>query len=455
MRHRRGPMVRVTAAVVALAALFSCTGGDDGSSPSAATSRGCRHVERLKDLAWDLESPGVFALEPGELEDLLEDERHLLSETLRAVADEELREQIIEYVDDREVTDVARVRLFTEERARMEQVGWAWESWAFSQRDLVSQVEHDTFVRERSSGTFDILEAKCVHPELAVTLEEDPSGAPPGGTILFKELGPDARAGLVAVSVAGGIPVELAPPADWDALHYPWVDPDTDTVLAIALREDGTETAVVEGTVATGFHELFVPPQPMVLDCVSRAGDGSLLTTTRLASGGTLLLRVDQAGEIREVDLPLTNPYCAHPVGEGLVVLGGHDVREFGEVTHLVGDELTEATRLTDQPDCNALLGDVDASTGQVLTFSTCADAGESGMHLRTLDGRSATHLLQGRVAAPSLSPDGRWVTFGYSPLGMNLVESVRIWVMRTDGSGARMVTDTASSFPVWTADEL
>lgn len=443
-------------ALVSVVALSAC-GADNGESsgPGSIATSECRHVERLKDLHWDLAAPRVFAYLPSEVGSLLEERRRLLDETLSTTGNEELRTQIVAYLEAHEVTDVARVRLLTDDGALMNQVGWAWDRWAFDQRDLVSQVEHDAFAGEQGNGAFDLLEAACVHPELAVPLQEDPGSDPPAGTIVFKELGPDAGGGLMAVSVTGGTPVELEPPTGWDALQSPWVDTGTGEILAIASRDDGAETAVVEGTVATGFHELFVPPEPMVLSCASRTADGILLATARLARSATVVLSIDQTGQVDELELGLTNPRCAQPAGEGLVTTGGHDVREFGEVTYLAGEDLREATSLSDGPKCNELLGDVDAVSGEVLMSRTCADAGESGMYLGAINGRSATQLLPGRVGAPSFSPDGRWVTFGYGPLGSNLTESARIWVMRTDRTGLVEITDSPSSFPVWTNDEL
>lgn len=432
----------------------ACTDSPEESQPTtttAPTPAECRHLIRLKAASRALESPAVFELSAEDLDAGLTQERRLLAVVATETDDAELRGELEDYLARREVTDPASVRLFRDERNLMEQVGWSWDRWAFDQRDLVSQGEHDAFVTP--TGAFDLLEARCAHPELAVALEEDPESDPPGGTVIVKELGAGAARGLLAVPMGGGQPFELEPPTGWDELHQPWVDHESGEVLAIASRDDGA-TAIALGSVVSGFDEVIETEAPTMY-CPARSSDGTILVTAQLEHNATVLLAVAPDGNAQRVEVPLTNPICARPTLEGIVVVGGDDVRDFGEVTHLTGRGLSDVTQLSDEPGCNEIVGSVADGDGLVVTARTCPDAGQSGLVVRSLQGGQARLLLAGRVSVPALSPDGEWVTFGHAPLGTNLAEAQQVWVMRQDGTGLRRVIERASTLPVWTADEL
>jgi hypothetical protein len=183
----------------------------------------------------------VFDHSITEVEGLLEEQRRLLGRALALAEDDELRSRMKELRDARATTDPARVRLLTDDRARMERVGYAWEQWAFDQRDLVSPEENAAYRDEGRNLIMDRLAARCEHPELAAPLEEDPSADPPGGTIVYRQFGDGASSGLVAAPAAGGPAVELRPPTGWESLRSPWVAADGRTIIAVAGRGETTK----------------------------------------------------------------------------------------------------------------------------------------------------------------------------------------------------------------------
>ena len=86
--------------------------------------------------------------------------------------------------------------------------------------------------------------------------------------------------------------------------------------------------------------------------------------------------------------------------------------------------------------------------------------ANDSGVHIATIDatGGSRQDLTSapGIQETPKWSPDGQWITYGaFDPQTQDWADfSTSIWVMRSDGSDARRVTDDGFDVePVFSPD--
>ena len=94
------------------------------------------------------------------------------------------------------------------------------------------------------------------------------------------------------------------------------------------------------------------------------------------------------------------------------------------------------------------------APDGRRIAFDFLDD---TGVHIATMDpnGGHVRQLTFGPAVqeVPKWSPDGRWITFDAAPtFGPDF--STSIWVMRADGSGARLLTDDGFDVePVFSLD--
>jgi hypothetical protein len=89
---------------------------------------------------------------------------------------------------------------------------------------------------------------------------------------------------------------------------------------------------------------------------------------------------------------------------------------------------------------------------GDRLLFDAgCSDHARSGVVVADADGGHRHRIVTGTSAAPSWSPDGRWVTFGaYSPGHPGDQQRLRVLVATRDGRRVAPVSPPGYSWPVW-----
>ena len=440
--------------VVAVTGLLGGCGGDGGPEPQVATDdEVCRLYESLVEVGEEAESPAVFERSTDELEETYERRRAIVRDLIEVTTDEDLRAELIELDERRLVIEPVLLENLRSHRDELAEIGYAWDIAIFNST-VVDDDQRAAYHGSEAGPWGSRLAALCLAPNLVQQPSEDSAGGPEAGTIIFSRIDQE---GLWAVPTAGGESHAVPPPEGWDDLRSPAVGPDGRTIVALASRREPPFQGIAVGTLSEGFSVIYEGADDRSLQCLTwdpRTGD--VLASSFGFSQPTLLLRVDHLGEASIVDLPAPAHHCAVGLPDGRIVLSGADpdIRERGDVwvvdatgagfDHLFGDE-----------HCNEAIGGPDPSGAQVLVFQTCRDPHRSGLHVVDIDTGGSQQIVVGSVATPAWSPTGGWITFGYAPLGTDATDTVRVWLVRADGSGLRRLTDVASSYPVWVTDEV
>ncbi|MEO7571919.1 MAG: hypothetical protein ABIX10_05730, partial [Acidimicrobiales bacterium] len=105
--------------------------------------------------------------------------------------------------------------------------------------------------------------------------------------------------------------------------------------------------------------------------------------------------------------------------------------------------------------DCRSIITGLAPDGTAELVVQTCKDLAASGMYVLDIDSGDATQLTEGLAASARWSPTGEWITFGLAPSIGPSAETVRVWIIKADGTGLRQLTDVPSSFPAWVSDEI
>ncbi len=218
-----------------------------------------------------------------------------------------------------------------------------------------------------------------------------PSPAPDGRSIVYSQYREDNVYEIYELVLANGVATRLT-----DRLGV---------LTAPEISPDGTRIVFVHWTAASDQYEIWI----MKRDGTDphRLLNGTGWDPTWSPDGNQILFASDRDG---------TNQlYAVHLDGSGL-------------------------RRISDLP---ALRGRSDwSSLDQIVTYS--GDAWSREVYLMNSDG-SDPHQVSpsgGNSQGPSFSPDGRWIAFTAYYDRMNDINGCEIYVIRTDGSGLRRLTD-------------
>jgi hypothetical protein len=178
-------------------------------------------------------------------------------------------------------------------------------------------------------------------------------------------------------------------------------------------------------------------------------------------SGGSMLVRIQPdklSSQFVSIEfpsgrvLPFAKPFpnqrfrgCAKKVGESLLVEtpfpdGSVGIRRFDGVA----DEPVFGI-----PGCTVVWPTPDPEGSKLIVSASCDNAYLSGLYIMNLDGSHPRQLLTGHIAAPTWSPTGKWLAFGYTPLGSSS-EWPSLWIADRNGEHAEQIAPAQTSWPAW-----
>ena len=319
------------------------------------------------------------------------------------------------------------------------------------------QEETAAFELTRNDGTVGYLATRCDNPAALDPPVEDKGPTVEAGTIVFKRLGADDDGSLVTMSSDGSTSGTIRPPDGWDGVGMPSIGPDGRTITALLYRNgDRPGAGIAQGTLRDGLHAIYETTD--YLSCPRQSADETVLVTAndseRLAAPAELLVISEGAATV--VDLPVADFFCGVQLESGEYVLDEAQTdRTKPGVLARVDPTTGELSQIADGPGCTTLSSDLSARSGRLLLAQTCANVRQTGAYaLDPLTG-SIDQILQRSAATPTWSPTGEWIAVALAGDDNDRRDDVTIWLLRPDGSGLRRLTDTPSSFPVWTSDEL
>jgi Tol biopolymer transport system component len=145
-----------------------------------------------------------------------------------------------------------------------------------------------------------------------------------------------------------------------------------------------------------------------------------------------------------------SNDHAAHTPKNGSIAFGRFDPVIENFSLWVANSNGTDQRRIAEGP---ANFSDWSPD-GRQITFDF---ADEAGVHIGTIDpdgaNRRTLTTAEGIQEAPKWSPDGRWITYNAFSFDQEPF-SISIWIMRSDGSGARKLTDGAIDVePVFSPD--
>jgi hypothetical protein len=278
--------------------------------------------------------------------------------------------------------------------------------------------------------------------------EEDLDGEVEAGTVVFHGV-TDSRH-LHQVSSAGGSPTALTLDG-FDGVGGAAVAPDGETIAALAWAPGAVElaTTLLVGTVDGGFEPVLTD-ESLDMWCVRWYPSGDRLLLTAFVEGemNPALLTVGLDGSTTPVEVPDGRFDCAVPVDDQRVVLTylGMDITLIGAA--IVDTSTGEPDVLAEMIGCLLYGGVLSPSGDEIAVAATCEEPDESGIYAIDVDTGEADRVLAGEFGFPAWSPSGEWLTFGV--YATPSVTSSTVWVVRSDGTGARQLTDTIGTQPAW-----
>jgi Tol biopolymer transport system component len=195
-----------------------------------------------------------------------------------------------------------------------------------------------------------------------------------------------------------------------------------------------------------------ISPDGEAWNCMSWSADSRSIVVTRLVAPGTWKQGTYDVATGTIVDIFDTEfPSRAMPCGRLLdddTLLVTEDDPESGLMvisSQDVGSDTREA--FVSIPDCITIYPQVRLRTGEVAVITGCANVYDSGLWIVPAGGGAPRHVLNGLVAAPTWSPNGAWILFGFQA---NRTSVPSLWIASPDGSTASQVADGWASWPAW-----
>ncbi|MGY6500641.1 MAG: TolB family protein [Acidimicrobiales bacterium] len=283
--------------------------------------------------------------------------------------------------------------------------------------------------------------------------EQDLTGTPDPGTIVFHGYADDVERSLFTVSTTGDAATPVPPPPGVEGVSAAALAPDGSTIAALSWDEGSDERrdTLLVGTLAEGLTPL-VTVEDRELWCVrwTPESDQLYLTAFRDDVEGAELLVVDAAsGDLERVDLAVGRFDCAIPLGGDQVALTVIEPTPRLVVVDL--DSGSERDLLV-EPGCIVFGGVVSPDGSELLTALSCDTVEDSGVVAVDLDSGDAEVLFGGDGSHPAYSPSGDWIVFSVSPLDRATGDTT-VWVQRRDGTGRRQVSSTPGIHAVWLAE--
>ena len=219
---------------------------------------------------------------------------------------------------------------------------------------------------------------------------------------------------------------------------YPSLAPDGRSVVYSAYREDNVyelyELTLADGVAKRLTDRLGILVAPEI------SPDGKLIVFTRGSATSDLsyvwLMNRDGSKPHRLISIPSWDPTWS-PDGRQILFASSMDGSNQLYVINLDGSGLRKVTSLP------ALRGRSDwSSQGQIVTYS--GDSWKRELFLMSADG-SGLHQVSpagGNSQGPSFSPDGFWITFTAYFDHMREDNGCEIYIIRTDGTDLRRLTD-------------
>jgi Tol biopolymer transport system component len=256
------------------------------------------------------------------------------------------------------------------------------------------------------------------------------------------------RLGLVTGS-GGRRPTAFAPEGTTFEFTSPVVSPDGNFFLASAV---GSSSRAFVGRLDAMADARQISPDDETWECMSWSIDSKAIVVTRRTEPGPWMQSQYEVatgaltnllpGEYKAGDAP-----CGHYLNDFTLLVTSRS-RTNGSAmifSQRIGSEAR--TEFLAIPDCNVIYPQQRPGTREVAVIAGCENVYDDGLWLTADDGSPPRHVLTGYVAAPTWSPDGTWILFGWAPSRRVAPE---LWIAMADGSAAKKVADAWTSWPTW-----
>jgi hypothetical protein len=231
----------------------------------------------------------------------------------------------------------------------------------------------------------------------------------------------------------------------------PVVSPDGEYIVATGYGPGVLNRAFV-GRFDSLAEMQQISPDDEAWNCMSWSADSRAIVVTRLVAPGTWKQSTYDVATGEIVDI-FDTEYRSHemPCGTfldddtllvteddpetGLTVISSHDIRS---------DTRDVFVRI---PDCLTIYPQVRPRTNEVAVITGCSNVYDSGLWIVPAGGGAPRHVLNGLVAAPTWSPDGEWILFGFQEDRKSIPS---LWIASADGSTASQLAAGWASWPAW-----
>jgi hypothetical protein len=462
------------AAVWVLAA--ACSGGGGGDEQGAEEEKPsgqlrdevCRLLDRFDESEEALAGPEVFGLDEAALADVLKERRDLLDQLVEAT-DGGLRTLLEERAEVQPVADEAWVNAWDEERARLADahtVAWVEEAVGTELTGADDEdIDEPAYWISVRTG-YERLVVGCRAPELAHGPVQETSENPPPGQLAYyrpPDRESDEQGGHVFVANVDGTDERELTFSEAEGLTNDpsqWLpsggnlEAAPGTVPKLLLNVwDGEEHAMVDAFL-----------DGAIVDIVQRSSEGGIycpgwdspglrvLAATEAAEADerrVLLLDLTRETPSGPVELPFATASCSDFVTDDRIVVSGAAMDlDDDTAVWTVGLDGSDPDELYRARGCSTQVGGVDPHGRRVALAQTCLDPLDNGILVVDLSSGESQRVATGTAALPKWSPDGEWLTFGFSPVG----EGPRLgtWIARPDGHQLRKVVASPAWYPVW-----
>ena len=231
----------------------------------------------------------------------------------------------------------------------------------------------------------------------------------------------------------------------------PMVSPDGRFIAATGYGS-GTLNRVFLGRFDSLTEMQPISPDDEAWNCMSWSPDSRSIVVTRLVALGTWKqskydVETGEIADLADTEFPSHAMPCSTFLDDDTLLVTEDDPQT--GLTVISSQEVGSGTRevLVRIPDCNTIYPQVRPRTGEVAVITGCANVYDSGLWIVPADGGAPRHVLHGLVAAPTWSPDGDWILFGFQE---DRTSAPSLWIASADGSTASQLVAGWASWPAW-----